>query len=391
MNESTNANKILFVDDEEKTRKYFSRLYGHAFEILLAEDGRQGLEVFKENVDSIGVVVTDQKMPNMTGSELLTQVAEIKPSCVRILSTAYADIDAAIESVNQGGIYRYVTKPWEVSDLEVTLSRAMDLYEIEQDRGALKKQNRSSVESMASSDRVLAIATMAVIANDGLRNVGEALKAIVSLAESGEEAAEPVIEEGLDWRELYRRHLIFIQAVRRTFPGGGLAVAELDFSQKYSVSEVLAPLVDTDSFFEWLGAGASAASLWPGPKEQTQAAIRPLLDSLKSLMRDTGILLISDAQDGVEFLLPTRILSNKLKPLTISTAEEPAPEALAFTSALFRLAHKGAELSVSPDANRDMTRLRVGFNDQRASGSSSKGWDSLHGALSENDLFWSQK
>ncbi|MGE9269725.1 MAG: response regulator, partial [Verrucomicrobiales bacterium] len=125
---------ILFVDDEEKTRKYFARLFGHNFDVLLAEDGLQGLEVFKENMDRIGVVVTDQRMPNMTGSQLLEQIAELKPTCIRILSTAYADVDAAVDSVNKGGIYRYVTKPWEVNDLEMTLNRAMERYVLEKER-----------------------------------------------------------------------------------------------------------------------------------------------------------------------------------------------------------------------------------------------------------------
>ena len=84
--DSSNQEKIvLFVDDEEKTRKYFRRLFGDKFNILVANDGMQGLEVFTENIDNIAVVVTDQRMPNMTGSQLLEKVSELKPSCIRIL------------------------------------------------------------------------------------------------------------------------------------------------------------------------------------------------------------------------------------------------------------------------------------------------------------------
>ena len=106
-------NVILFVDDEQKTRKYFAKLFGKAFRVVLAEDGVEGLERFREHQDDIGVVVTDQRMPNETGTEFLAKVALLKPSAVRILSTAYADIDAAVDSVNKAGIYRYITKPWE--------------------------------------------------------------------------------------------------------------------------------------------------------------------------------------------------------------------------------------------------------------------------------------
>jgi two-component system probable response regulator PhcQ len=97
---------VLFVDDESKTRKYFGKLFGKTFRIVLAEDGVAGLERFREHQDEIGLVVTDQRMPNETGSQFLEKVALLKPSVVRILSTAYADIDAAVDSVNKGGIYR---------------------------------------------------------------------------------------------------------------------------------------------------------------------------------------------------------------------------------------------------------------------------------------------
>ena len=109
---STKEHVILFVDDEEKTRKYFSRLFGQNFKILLAEDGVQGLEIFQQHLDEIVVVVTDQRMPNMTGTQLLDKVADMKPSCIRILSTAYSDVESAVESVNHGAVsYTHLTLP----------------------------------------------------------------------------------------------------------------------------------------------------------------------------------------------------------------------------------------------------------------------------------------
>ena len=72
------------------------------------------MTIFREQHDDIGVIVTDQRMPNETGTEFLQKAALLKPSVIRILSTAYADVDAAVDSVNKGGVYRYITKPWEV-------------------------------------------------------------------------------------------------------------------------------------------------------------------------------------------------------------------------------------------------------------------------------------
>ena len=198
---------VLFVDDEQKTRKYFAKLFGKTFRIVLAEDGLEGLERFREYQDEIGVVVTDQRMPKETGSDFLEKVALLKPGVVRILSTAYADIDAAVSSVNKGGIYRYVTKPWEVPELEVTLKRAMELYIVRLEREELVRQKMMSVDILAASDRIMSLAALAVFRDSGIRHVGEALRAVVRLAEGPRERqmSEAIGHEGLSWRELYRR------------------------------------------------------------------------------------------------------------------------------------------------------------------------------------------
>jgi two-component system probable response regulator PhcQ len=107
---------VLFVDDEEKTRKYFKRLFGDTFNILLASDGVEALSMLQENLDEIGLIVTHQRMPNETGVTFLEKAIKLTPSVVRILSTAFADIDAAIDSVNKGSVYRYITKPRDVAD-----------------------------------------------------------------------------------------------------------------------------------------------------------------------------------------------------------------------------------------------------------------------------------
>ena len=128
---------ILFVDDEANTRKYFRRLFGEKFRILEAEDGVQALSVFREHANEIGIIVTDQRMPNETGVGFLSKISGDYPDIIKILSTAYADIDAAIGSVNQGGIFRYITKPWDIPQLEVTLRRSMEFFTVKRERDAL--------------------------------------------------------------------------------------------------------------------------------------------------------------------------------------------------------------------------------------------------------------
>ena len=152
---------ILFVDDESNTRKYFRRLYGEKFRILEAEDGVEALTVFRQHADEIGIIVTDQRMPNETGVGFLSKIADDYPDIIKILSTAYSDIDAAIGSVNQGGIFRYMTKPWDIPQLEVTLRRGMEFFTVKRERDALLGAKMQAMGNVLLSSRLAAFAIIA--------------------------------------------------------------------------------------------------------------------------------------------------------------------------------------------------------------------------------------
>ena len=155
---------ILFVDDEATTRKYFRRLFGEKFRILEAEDGVEALSVFRQHADEIGVIVTDQRMPNETGVGFLSKIADKYPDIIKILSTAYSDIDAAIGSVNQGGIFRYMTKPWDIPQLEVTLRRAMEFFTVKRERDALLGAKMQAMGNVLLSSRLASFALAPVCA-----------------------------------------------------------------------------------------------------------------------------------------------------------------------------------------------------------------------------------
>jgi len=158
---------ILFIDDEEQSQKYFSQIFGRIFKIYLASDGEEGLKLFHEHREEIGIVVSDQRMPGISGSDLLAQIAESSPNIVNILSTAYSDLEAAIDAVNQGGIYRYVTKPWDLAELEVTLRRAMDYFQLKEQHRSLAEMKIAGLEQMFHQSRLLAcMAIPALLEND---------------------------------------------------------------------------------------------------------------------------------------------------------------------------------------------------------------------------------
>ena len=103
---------VLYVDDEEKSLKSFARAFGDQFRILTAANAQEGLRLFEQHKDELGLLMTDQRMPGEKGVWLLERARQVQPRVIRILATAFADMDAAIAAVNTGAIYKYIIKPW---------------------------------------------------------------------------------------------------------------------------------------------------------------------------------------------------------------------------------------------------------------------------------------
>ena len=123
--------KILFVDDEEKSRKYFSMIFGRDREVMLAADGEHALEILaSDHSQNIGVVVTDHIMPRMTGIEMLAHATKRNPKLVRVLSTAYADSELIAGAVKDGLIDYCIGKPWSIDKLHEILNRAAEHHQL---------------------------------------------------------------------------------------------------------------------------------------------------------------------------------------------------------------------------------------------------------------------
>ena len=115
--------KILFVDDEERILRSLKMLFKAQYDVITTTDGREAVEIVKR--ENIHVLVSDQRMPGMTGVELLSRVKACSPNTLRLLLTGYADLDAAIEAVNGGEVFRYISKPWDSNDIRATVDQAV--------------------------------------------------------------------------------------------------------------------------------------------------------------------------------------------------------------------------------------------------------------------------
>lgn len=120
---------ILLVDDEEEIGAALARLLRRdGYKILRAKNAKEGLALLAEQ--EVGVVISDQRMPEMTGVEFLTQVKELYPNTIRIVLSGYADIDAVMDAINRGAIYKFFTKPWDNETLRAEVLEAFRHYEL---------------------------------------------------------------------------------------------------------------------------------------------------------------------------------------------------------------------------------------------------------------------
>jgi response regulator RpfG family c-di-GMP phosphodiesterase len=123
--------RLLLVDDEESITKALYRLFRkEGYEIYTASSGQEALGVLKEAEKRFSLIISDQRMPGMTGVQFLEKAKKIFPDAIRILLTGYSDMDAIVDAVNKGEIHRYLTKPWNDDDLLIQIRQALEQYEL---------------------------------------------------------------------------------------------------------------------------------------------------------------------------------------------------------------------------------------------------------------------
>jgi len=124
----TPAFTLLFVDDEPDIVDSLRRSFRKAYTVLTATSGKEALELL--NSHSVDLIISDQRMPHMTGDAMLVLAKELQPDAIRILLTGYSDLESLMKCVNEAGIYKYMTKPWEPEILKLTVDRALEHLDV---------------------------------------------------------------------------------------------------------------------------------------------------------------------------------------------------------------------------------------------------------------------
>ncbi len=140
---------LLLVDDEEYIVAALARLMrGSGYQILRAYSGKEGLDLLANN--NVGVIVSDQRMPEMTGVEFFSRVKELYPKTMRIVLSGYADLESMKEAINRGAIYKFITKPWDAEVLCASVHEAFEHYELVQKKEQLALEIQGANEMLAS-------------------------------------------------------------------------------------------------------------------------------------------------------------------------------------------------------------------------------------------------
>ncbi len=161
---------ILYIDDEMKSLKYFEAIFDTLAPIYIANSPEEGFEFFQKHHERIGVVMSDKKMPGESGIELLNRIRAVNPNPLRFLVTAFSDLDAAVEALNGGLLYSYLTKPWDPEDLEHRLSKALAHFCLERERERLIREKAEACQHLLMADKVASIGILSTGLNHHLRN-----------------------------------------------------------------------------------------------------------------------------------------------------------------------------------------------------------------------------
>jgi response regulator RpfG family c-di-GMP phosphodiesterase len=128
--------RVLYIDDEPSNLLSFKANFRQKFEVLTTDNPDCAIDLVEQQ--HIQVVVSDQRMPGMTGIQFFNQLKNVLPDPTRILLTGYSDLEAVVDAINLGEIYRYVTKPWDYDELLLIIEQAYELFWLKQERQALQ-------------------------------------------------------------------------------------------------------------------------------------------------------------------------------------------------------------------------------------------------------------
>ena len=146
--------RMLVVDDEPDNLDLLYRTFRRSFKVLRAESGTEALKVLSEEGE-VAVIISDQRMPQMKGTEFLSKTVPDFPDTVRIILTGFTDVEDLVDAINAGQVYRYITKPWDPEELKGVVNRASETYDL------IKQQNEALYQAEKQTKLMVTVGQLA--------------------------------------------------------------------------------------------------------------------------------------------------------------------------------------------------------------------------------------
>jgi response regulator RpfG family c-di-GMP phosphodiesterase len=145
--------RVLYIDDVPHNLTAFKANFRKIYKVLTAESAKEALEIIKkhnhkDSKENIQIIISDQRMPEQTGVDFFESLLNTYPEPIRMLLTGYTDINAVIDAINRGQVYRYITKPWSEHDLKINIDKAFEVY-------TLRETNKKLTNDLARVNRQL--------------------------------------------------------------------------------------------------------------------------------------------------------------------------------------------------------------------------------------------
>jgi len=277
---------LLFVDDEPAILESLEIAFEDDYDVLTAGSGEDALEKLRDHPD-VSLIIADQRMPGMTGVEFLKQSMEIRPHAVRMILTGYADIEAAIDSINSGRVYRYITKPGEPDELRMEVRLALEKHNLENENRSLARALRIANEALKRENVTLRRELKKGYRFEGIIGTSRAWQDVLNLVEQVAPTAATVIIEG----ESGTGKELIARAIHYNSPRAARTFISIN------CAAIPSHLLESELFGHEKGAFTGAVSARSGRFEEAhQGAV--FLDEIGEMSRELQAKLLRVLQDG---------------------------------------------------------------------------------------------
>lgn len=191
--------RVLYVDDESMNLRVFKANFQQRFPLETAQSGEEALKLLNEHPHRFAVLITDQRMPGMSGVELLERAKELEPAMARMMLTAYADLQVAVDAVNRGQVSRYFVKPWRREDVQAAVEDAFRIVRLEQQlrtiQGRMLQQERLAAIGQVSAGIAHELLNPVSYLSQNVQLIRSDLDELKTLVKTPDERTTQILEE----------------------------------------------------------------------------------------------------------------------------------------------------------------------------------------------------